>query len=133
MQEVMKRTLDTIRINIKLKELWLEQRIAESIAENLRRDFAYDVLSYVNMTYEVMQEAGINRKWATSIVHPAIHQAYALNEERIRTGLYTYHNGSGAHPRIVIGDVCEELVKSSQLLMVASVITVEQAEERLVM
>lgn len=129
MQDFMKRSLDTIKYNIKLTELWIEQRIAESIAENLRRDSSYDVLSYVNAAYDVMAEAGINSTWAKKIMNPAIHQAYELDLYRKRTGKYAFHNGSGAHPRIVIGEKCDELTRLMQLLMTTAMIAVTNEDQ----
>lgn len=116
------KSIETIRINIQLKEMWIEQRIAESVAESLRRDFRFDTVAYFNMTLEVMQGAGMSQQWAKELAWRAVVEGYALDTQRKTTGHCNYHSGSGSHPRVLIEQQCQELVDLHQLLMTASYI-----------
>lgn len=118
------KTIETIKINISLKEMWIEQKIGENVAELMRRDFAYDVKSYFDQCVEVMMEAGLHKRYAKDLAFKSVSYGYELDLLRKTTGQFADHNASGAHPRVIIGTQCDELHSLHQLLMTAAYVAV---------
>lgn len=95
--------------NIELSKIYIQQRLAESIAENLRRQFNFDVASYVQLCKDVLLEAGLDAEFIRDLMWNVINDAYVLHLEYLRTGIYTYHNASGQHPYLLVFKQAQDL------------------------
>jgi hypothetical protein len=133
----MAKTRESLIINIKLNRMYIVQRLSESIAENLRREFNYDVMFYYRLSMDVLIGSGLSCSYAKALMIDVVTLGYYLDFQFKCTGEYTYHNGSGIHPAILVSkeaeDLCtliglltrdeselnqhEPLVSASQLLM----------------
>lgn len=94
--------MNRIAINLELNRMFIEQRLAESIAENLRREPTYDVTTYYTLCKDVLLDAGLDAELVSAMMYAVVAEAYRLHENYCCTGDYTYHNGSGQHPQLLI-------------------------------
>jgi hypothetical protein len=101
--------------NIQLSRMFIVQRLAESIAENMRRRCNYEVSDYYHVCLDVLIKVGLDEMYVKALMKDVIHDAYELHFEYKRTGLYTYHNGSGAHPAILVSKEAQDLLKLLQM------------------
>lgn len=102
--------------NIELSKIYIQQRLAESVAENLRRQFNYDVASYIQLCKDVLLEAGLDERFVHDLMWNVINDAYELHFEYKRTGFYTYHNASGQHPYLLVSKQAQDLCTLIRLL-----------------
>lgn len=105
----MAQSTTSLVINIKLNRMFIVQRLSESIAENLRRDFRFNTTFYCDLCKEVLYGAGLDRKFAKDLMIDVVTMGYYLHFNYKKTGQYTYHNGSGAHPAILVSKEAEDL------------------------
>ncbi|MED4599180.1 hypothetical protein P9314_00450 [Paenibacillus validus] len=102
--------------NIELSKMYIQQRLTESIAENLRRQFNYDVATYVQLCKDVLLEAGLDAVFIRDLMWNVVNDAYVLHLEYLHTGIYTYHNGSGQHPYLLVFKEAQDLSAMIRLL-----------------
>jgi hypothetical protein len=96
--------------NIKLHRYFIVQRLSESIAENLRRDDDYHVIDYYRICLMFLKEIGLEDLYSRALMREVVGEAYELRRIYLHTGEYTYHNGSGMHPSIMIENETSSLV-----------------------
>jgi len=102
--------VSSIIYNIKLNRMYIVQRLAENIAENMRRRFNYETHDYYRICVDVLQEVGLERDYVLDLMHDVIEDAYEQNLTYKMTGLFSYHNGCESHPYVVISKAAQDLV-----------------------
>lgn len=90
--------------------MYIIQRIAECISENLRRDPLWPVVDYANICRAVMTIKKVPDYMQRQIMRDAATEGYDNYYEFVRTGRFTYHNGCQQHPEILIGETLDRLV-----------------------
>lgn len=103
-------------INIQLSRMFIVQRLSESIAENMRRQYNYEVYNYVSISKSFLLELGMEEEYVKELIKDVVDEAYTLHRQYRMTGLYTYHNGSGAHPGILVYKEAQDLVTMLRIL-----------------
>lgn len=107
--------VSSIIYNIKLNRMYIVQRLAENIAENMRRRFNYETHDYYRICVDVLQEIGLDRQYVLDLMHEVIEDAYEQNLTYKATGLFSYHNGCESHPYVVISKSAQDLVTLLQM------------------
>jgi hypothetical protein len=98
-----------LQVNIALCKMYIVQRISESIAENLRRNPMWPTNDYIQVCQAVMTIKRIPEEVQREIIAQAVHDGYESYLQYKITGLYCYHNGSGQHPELLVGESLELL------------------------